>query len=160
MKLNPRRIRVRFTNAQAGFTLAEVLAALLFIAIVVPVAVQGLRVASLAGEVAERKAQASRIAERLLNDALLVTNYSAAAQSGVAREGLREFQWTIQVEPWDQQMTNRLPMGQSAFNQIAGSQPQVDAAAVSQIEMNLLSVEVRYPVQSTEYSVRLNTLVP
>src|SRR5882762_4963509 len=51
----------------AGFTLAEVLAALLFMAIVIPVAVQGLHIASRAGSVSERKAVGARIAERKLN---------------------------------------------------------------------------------------------
>ena len=36
--------------ARAAFTLAEVLAALLFMAIVIPVAVEGLHIASLAGK--------------------------------------------------------------------------------------------------------------
>ena len=41
-----------------AFTLAEVLAALLFLAIVVPTAVEALHVASLGGEVAVRKSAA------------------------------------------------------------------------------------------------------
>ena len=50
---------------RAAFTLAEVLAALLFMAIVIPVALEGLRIASLAGQVGERKAAAARVAERV-----------------------------------------------------------------------------------------------
>ena len=41
---------------RAAFTLAEVLAALMFMAIVIPVAVEALRTASLAGEVARYRA--------------------------------------------------------------------------------------------------------
>ena len=52
----------------SAFTLVEVLAALLFMAIVIPVAVDALHVASLAGEVAARKAVATRIADRVLNE--------------------------------------------------------------------------------------------
>ena len=40
---------------ESAFTLAEVLAALLFMAIVIPVAVEALHVASLSGEIATRK---------------------------------------------------------------------------------------------------------
>src|SRR5436190_13357159 len=54
--------------ATGAFTLAEVLAALAFMAIVIPVAVNGLRVANLAGQVGQRKAVAARIAERVLNE--------------------------------------------------------------------------------------------
>src|SRR5215207_7041870 len=55
-------------QSSGAFTLAEVLAALAFMAIVIPVAVNGLRVANLAGQVGERKAVAARVAERVLNE--------------------------------------------------------------------------------------------
>lgn len=120
-------------RAQAGFTLAEVLAALLFMAIVIPVAVQGLRVASLAGEVAERKTQAARIAERILNENLMVTNVNKSVQTGTYQEGLREFHWIVRSEKWNQDGTAYAP--------------------------NLVSVEVTFPIQNQDYVVRLNTLV-
>ena len=47
----------------AAFTLAEVLAALLFMAIVIPAAIEGLHIASLAGTVAARKGEAARVAQ-------------------------------------------------------------------------------------------------
>ena len=50
----------RANTRQAGFTLAEVLAALVFMAIVIPAAVHGLRLAGMAGEVAQRKTVAVR----------------------------------------------------------------------------------------------------
>ncbi len=76
----------RLTSAanrlQAGFTLAEVLAALAFLAIVIPVAVQGLRVASLAGQVGQR------------------TVGQGAGQNGVVQEGLQPYRWTMRAQPW------------------------------------------------------------
>ena len=51
----------RVTRHISAFTLAEVLAAMLFLAIVIPAAVEALHVASLAGEVAARKGAAARI---------------------------------------------------------------------------------------------------
>ena len=59
-------------HCRSAFTLIEVLAALVFMAVVIPVAVEGLRVASRAGEVGRRKAVAGRIAESMLNE-LIVT---------------------------------------------------------------------------------------
>jgi type II secretory pathway pseudopilin PulG len=111
-----------------AFTLAEVLAALMFMAIVIPVAVQGLRIASRAGEVAERKREAVRVAERLLNENLVTTNLLAAAQSGVVRELEREYRWTLRSEPWIEST------------------------------MQLWSVEVVFPVQGQDYAVELSTL--
>ena len=65
-----------------AFTLAEVLAALVFMAIVIPVALQGLQIASRAGTVAERKREAARVAERVLNESIVTTNYVQAVSSG------------------------------------------------------------------------------
>ena len=115
-------------NGAKAFTLAEVLAALLFMAIVIPVALQGLRVSSRAGELAERKREAARVAERVLNESVVTTNWNKSAQSGVIQEGDREYQWTLRSEAW------------------------------SEPNMELLSVQVGFPVQGREYTVQLNTL--
>ena len=86
----------------AGFTLAEVLAALLFMAIVIPAAIEALRIASLAGTVAERKGEAVRVAQRLLAENLVTTNWNQSAQSGTLTEGRRQFRWTMRTDPWNQ----------------------------------------------------------
>jgi type II secretory pathway pseudopilin PulG len=117
----------------AGFTLAEVLAAMVFMAIVIPVALEGLSIASRAGEVAVRKGQAALVAERVLNEAIVTTNWSSAVQNGTVRQGTRDFNWTMRNEPWN--------------------------LDVNQNGMRLLSVEVKYAAQGKEFSVRLSTLV-
>ena len=71
------------------YTLAEVLAALLFLAIVIPAAIEALHVASLAGEVAARKGAAARVADRILNESIVLTNWNNSTQSGTAAEGAR-----------------------------------------------------------------------
>ena len=113
----------------AAFTLAEVLAALLFMAIVIPVAMQGLRIASLAGEVAERKSAAARVAERVLNESIVTTNWNQSLQNGVITEDGRQFNWTLRNEAW-----NANPM-------------------------QLVTVEVTFAAQDKNYSVRMSTLV-
>jgi Tfp pilus assembly protein PilV len=117
----------------SGFTLAEVLAALLFMAIVVPVAMEGLHIASLAGAVAQRKGEAARIAERVLNESLVTTNWSQSLQSGTTLEGQREFRWTLRSDPWTQDPAQNV--------------------------MKQLSVEVLFTAQNRQYSVKLSTLV-
>jgi Tfp pilus assembly protein PilV len=87
----------------AGFTLAEVLAALLFLAIVIPVAVEALHAASLAGEVAVRKGQAARVADRILNENLVTTNWNQT-QSGTITEGAEEFRWKLTSKNWPQDL--------------------------------------------------------
>ncbi len=113
---------------ESAFTLAEVLAALLFMAIVIPVAVQGLRISSRAGSLAERKREAVRVAEKILNESIVTTNWNKSATSGTINEADRDYRWTLRTESW------------------------------SQSAMQLLSVEVTFPVQGQDHAVQLSTL--
>ena len=115
---------------QAGFTLAEVLAALLFMAIVIPVAVQGLRIASRAGTVSERKAVAAWLADSKLNELIVTGQWQSSAQKGTIDEGWQRYSWTLQLEPWAE-----------------------DGA------MRLVTVRASVPVQGQDYDVQVSTLV-
>ena len=126
-------MRFATRTSNAAFTLAEVLAALLFMAIVVPVAIEGLHIASRAGSVAERKAEAARVAERVLNESLITTNWDQGVQSGTITEGVRSFHWTLHNDPWTQDP--------------------------NQSVMRQLTAEVEYAAQGGNYSVRMSTLV-
>ena len=112
----------------AAFTLAEAMVALLFLAIVIPVAVEALHVSSLAGEVAARKGAAARIADRVLNESIVLTNWNNGPQNGTVSEGVVDYRWTLSNQAWP-----------------------VDA-------MQLLTVQVTYQAQGKEYSVKLSTL--
>jgi len=81
----------------AGFTLAEVLAALALMAIVIPAGVEALHIASTVGEISARKADAARVAERVLDENILL---GTATQSGTVEENGREFRWTLKNERW------------------------------------------------------------
>ena len=102
MKFRPTNsLRIAASKGRAGFTLAEALAALAFLAIVIPVAVEGLRVASQAGQVANRKAIAARVADRVLNE-LIVTKQWQQSSSGTAYEGRQSYPWRLVNEAWQQ----------------------------------------------------------
>ncbi len=124
----------RGRRAEGGFTLAEVLAALLFLAIVIPVAVEVLQVASLSGEVAARKSEAARVADRILSGSLVTTNWQGL-QSGTVSEGILDFRWKVSSQLWSQ-----LPAGQTAW------------------PLQLVTAEVTYSAQGKDYSVSLSTL--
>jgi hypothetical protein len=106
-----------------------VLAAMMFMAIVIPVAVAGLRIASLAGEVATRKGVAARIADRVLNEMIITGQAQKSAQSGTVQQGPVEYTWNMSVES-------------------AG----LDT-------LRLATVKVSFPAQGQEYDVKLSTLV-
>jgi len=126
------------TRNRAAFTLAEVLAAMLFLAIVIPVAVEALHVSSLAGEVAARKGAAARIADRVLNESLVTTNWTGSAQNGTVSEGAIDYRWTLSAQNWPQAQT------QSPLN--------------SMISMEMLTAEVAFQAQGKDYTVKLSTL--
>ncbi len=115
--------------ASAAFTLAEVLAALAFMAIVIPVAVEGLRIANRAGQVGHRKSVAVRIADRVLNEAIVTGQWRTSTQGGAIQEGQNEYRWTLRSEPWQQ-----------------GA-------------MRLVTVQVIFPAQGEKFDVNLSTLV-
>jgi prepilin-type N-terminal cleavage/methylation domain-containing protein len=130
MKFRPTRPwRGLGSAARAGFTLAEVLAALAFLAIVIPVAVEGIRIAGRAGAVAERKTEAIRVAETLLETLLVTSPTPPAAQSGVLREGSRDYRWQLVSQPWDKDALQRV------------------------------SLVVQFAVQGRDQEVRLDTLL-
>lgn len=149
----------RIRSSERAFTLAEVLAAMLFMAIVIPVAMQGLRIASLAGEVAERKSHAARIAERLLYENLLLSNSILTSVTGTVTEGTREYRYSIRSDIWDQHLTNQPSLTTAEIGRLQVTQPEPDALAVSEVNMSLVTVHVFYSARGQEYSVDLSTLV-
>jgi len=87
-------------SGRRGFTLIEVLAALLLMAIVIPVAMQGMSTASRAGLLGQRKAAAMRVAERVLNELIITGEMNQSTASGTIDDGDISYPWTMQSEPW------------------------------------------------------------
>lgn len=112
-----------------AFTLAEMLAALLLMAIVIPTAVEALHVATLGGEVAVRKAAATRVADRVLNESLVTSNWNNGGQNGTVTEGVLDFKWKLSSQSWPQDSS-----------------------------MQVVTAEVTYSAQGKDYSVQLSTL--
>jgi type II secretory pathway pseudopilin PulG len=154
MKLKTKRqarTNIRRGLRRAGFTLAEVLAALAFMAIVIPVAVRGLQIASRAGVLAQRKAIAARIGERLLNEIVVAKQWAQGTQSGVENAGPYQFHWALHNQPWNQISVVQT----STSTSLAG----INTSIVSANNIHELSVDVTFSVQSQDYSVHLSTLV-
>jgi hypothetical protein len=116
------------SRSVAAFTLVEVLAALMFMAIVVPVAVEALHLASVSGEIAVRKADAARIADAVLNENIITTNWNRALSGTVQQRG-HTFRWTMRSEAWP------------ADN-----------------DLQLVTADVTFSAQGRDYSVSLSTL--
>ena len=129
MKFKPTTSKLHAARRRsAGFTLAEVLAALVFMAIVIPVAIEGLRVASLAGEVADRKSSAARIAQRMLNEVMVTGQWKSSAPGGDIEDPPQTYHWKVKAAPWEKDT------------------------------LQVVTVEVTFAAQGRNYEVRLSTL--
>lgn len=86
-----------------AFTLVEVLAALLMMAIIIPVALQGMGVVSRVAEVGQHKAAAMRVAERVINEQIALVGLGQAiptSGSGTEVDGDTSYPWTMQTGNW------------------------------------------------------------
>jgi type II secretory pathway pseudopilin PulG len=119
---------------QRGFTLVEALIAVMFMAIVIPVALSALRTASMAGEAGQRRLVAARIGNRVLNN-LKVQNQlqTGGGQRGLEQENGVAYVWTEKNTIWT-----------------------ADALA----RMIQATVSVQYNVAGRPCTVELSTLFP
>jgi type II secretory pathway pseudopilin PulG len=116
-----------------GFTFIELLAAMLFMAIVLPVTIKGIMIANRVGVTAERKRVAVQLADNKLTEIMLNNEWVEGEQEGefteeILGENSPYYRWALQVYAWD-----------------------VDA-------MQVIELTVFYEVQGLEYSVTLCTL--
>ncbi len=132
MTFNPAN-RTAAKRARSGFTLAEVLAAMLFLVIVIPVTVQGLHVASMAGEVGQRKMAAARIGNKVLNELKVTGQLQSSSQKGAVQDRGLTYTWTVSNQPWTEDTLS---------------------------QMTVATVTVTYMVQGKSFQVNLSTLLP
>lgn len=98
-------------------------------AIIIPVAMEGMTTASRAGVLGLRKAAAMRVAERVLNEVVIENQTAQSSSSGTVADGETEYPWTMSSESWS-----------------------VDA-------MMQLTVTVTFVVQGNNYVVSASTLL-
>ncbi len=123
-----------------GFTLIEVLAALLLIGIVLPVAMQGVSIATRTATLARQKSEAASMAQSKLNELLASGNVESGPQAGdFAEDGAPEFSWKATIDPW--------------------SDPNALVANSSTATINQISVTVIWRFGTQDRSVMVSTLV-
>ena len=101
---------------------------MLFMAMVMPVTIQGLIVANRAGIVAERKRVATRLAELKLGELTATDDWLLGSGSGDFGDDYPDFRWSTTSEGW---LEN---------------------------EVDVVTVEVRFEAQGGTYSVIVSTL--
>ena len=99
-------------------------------AIIIPVAMEGMSVASRVGVVGQRKVAAMRVAERVLNELIVEGQTQQSTASGTAIEGEMSYPWSMRSQPWPED------------------------------GMTEMSVTVTFTVQGSDYDVSVSTLLP
>ena len=112
-----------------AFTFVEVLAAMVFLGILMPVVIQALLIGNRAAVVAERSTIAAQLGENKLAELMLGDAWSTAATSGTFGADWTGYRWALTKATWE-----------------SGA-------------MTELTLDVFYKVQGTEHDARLSTLV-
>ena len=84
-----------------AFTLVEVLAALLLVAVVLPVAMRGVAIAALASRDARMRVEATELAEAEMTDLIATGAWQTANLSGDFGSDWPEYTWTADVGDWN-----------------------------------------------------------
>ena len=103
---------------------------MLFVSLVLPVAVYGIRMASDAGTVAQRKITASQLGEAMLSELAATDQWRNGTPSGNFPEPWDAYEWNLSSEAWHE------------------------------VGMTELLLEVKFIVRQREIYVYLTTLVP
>jgi type II secretory pathway pseudopilin PulG len=111
-----------------AFTLIEVLAAMTFLGLVLPVVVSALMLSNRAALIAERSSTALRLGENRLEELLLDNGWTTAGTSGEFGNDWPGYRWTLQKNSWN------------------------DGNATE------LSLIVQFSVQGRQHDVRISTL--
>jgi hypothetical protein len=118
-------------NRRAAFTLVEVLAAMAFLAILVPVLVSAVSVSNRAAIAAERSAIATQLGENQLNDLIVENLWSSGTSQGDFGADYPGYRWELQMADW---------------TELSG--------------LTELTMIVHYQVQGQDHTIQIATLVP
>jgi prepilin-type N-terminal cleavage/methylation domain-containing protein len=92
---------VRERRAHRGFTLVEVLISLLLLAVVLPVAMDGVSLSLRAAEEAKFKSQASSLARAKLSELQAQNQWDLQKMSGDFGAGYPQYRWTAQLNNFE-----------------------------------------------------------
>lgn len=116
------------SSTRLGFTFVEVLAAMVFLGILIPVVISALMVSNRAAVVAERSTIAMQLGENRLSELMLGDAWTTAESRGDFGEEWPGYRWELKRQDWQ-----------------SGA-------------MTELTLDVFFAVQGQEHDVRLSTL--
>ena len=88
--------------SRRGFTLLEILATFVLIAIIIPVAMKGIGMVVRLADHSVQQAEACSLAENKLAELLVTQDYIDGAQTGDFKPEWPEYRWEVDVVEWGQ----------------------------------------------------------
>ena len=119
MKKRPSNSRLRI----AGFTFVEILAAMVFLAILVPAVVEGITIANRVSEITERSTIASELAQNKLAEFSLNGDWATAGSRGDFAEDWPGYRWELQQSTWEMDAMTQLDL--TVFFTVQGQEQSV-----------------------------------
>lgn len=118
-----RRTRGASPARRAGFTFVEVLAALVFLGILIPVVVSALTLSNRTGVVSERSTVAAQLADNRLNELMPNNEWVSAETRGDCGEEWPDFRWELTRADWEG--TEMVELTMHVFFQVQGREHEV-----------------------------------
>jgi prepilin-type N-terminal cleavage/methylation domain-containing protein len=147
----------RSIHSRRAFTLIEVLATIALLGIVLPVAMQGVSIATGIASTARHRSEASALAESKMNELIITQQWAnGGTLSGDCGPDFPEYTWQAQVIPWNasQYVNNNTPNTASSTSATA---PDTGSAANNPPQQ--LDVRVTWRGRTGDQYVQLSTLV-
>jgi type II secretory pathway pseudopilin PulG len=110
-------------NRRAAFTFVEMLAAMAFLGILIPVILSAMVSASRAGSFAERSTVAMQLGENRLNELTLGTEWSSAQNGGDFGADFPGYRWELAKNDWQNGAMTELQL--DVFFQVQGNEHEV-----------------------------------
>ena len=93
--------------SRAGFTLVELLATFVLIAIIIPVAMRGISLSTRIASHSKKQIEAISLAETKLTEFLITEDWQNGDQSGDFGKDWPEYRWNLVIEDWEEEETTQ-----------------------------------------------------
>ncbi|MBW1914668.1 MAG: type II secretion system protein [Deltaproteobacteria bacterium] len=93
----------RILKGQYGFTLLEILATFVLMAIILPAAMKGISISSKMAGHSKKKVEASALAEAKLTEIIINKDWTDGEQEGDFEDEWADYSWSMTVEDWEKE---------------------------------------------------------
>jgi prepilin-type N-terminal cleavage/methylation domain-containing protein len=137
------------SSRRRAFTLVEILATLVLLAIILPVAMSGISLALNVADESRRQTEAAALAETKMSEILATQQWQTASQAGDFAPDRPEYRWVAQVADWQ-----GATQGAMLSSMLSTTQSTAQSGTLKQLDVQVLWIH-----RNRERTVTLSTLV-